>query len=166
MQEHSTKTIMHFPVLPGSDHTKKKASWKREKYRLYHAALASVLEYFAVVQRAGGISTYSAAHKEVKKFMPALVMVMQDIPEGQLLAGLYNSCKAQVPCRLCMMPGKDFHRTDRRAVAKARNFQECENARTRAITAIDAARAAGVADGTIGKAQMQLKQLSCKLLCT
>ena len=165
MQEHSTKTIMHFPVLPGSDYTKKKTSWKREKYRLYHAALATVLEYFAVVQRAGGISTYSAAHDAVKKFMPALVMVMQDIPEGQLLAGLYNSCKAQVPCRLCMMPGKNFHRTDERA-AKARNFEDCESARATAIAAIDAARAANISDGSIGKAQSELKAMSCKLLCT
>ena len=75
---------MHFPVLPGSDYIKKKAAWKREKNELYHFALLEVFKYFKAVEVAGGITTYSAAHGKKIKFMPMIVMFMQDIPEGQV----------------------------------------------------------------------------------
>jgi hypothetical protein len=92
--------------------------------------------------------------------MPLLIAVLQDTPEGQLLAGLYNSSNGSRPCKFCCLSGQHFN--DVHASGRSRKFTEDAGIRRRQIANLKAAQEAGARDGSITAARDKLKAESCK----
>jgi len=44
---------------------------------------------------------FQAGSDESEVFWPQLCIVVNDNPEGQLLAGIFDSMLAEFPCRVC-----------------------------------------------------------------
>lgn len=64
-------------------------------------------------------------------FYPVICCVINDNPEGQLLALVYNSAKAKFPCRTCWVHGHDFCDPDQGNIARLRTVAQDQESRLR-----------------------------------
>jgi hypothetical protein len=95
--------------------------------------------------------------------MIVLVAVLQDTPEGQLLAGLYNSANGSHPCRFCNCPGDEFH--DDLNNQTSRDFGRDSATRLMELSNLERALQANKKTGQVTKARNKLKSRSRKFGC-
>lgn len=107
------------PELQEPKELARKASFRDVKRFVYHEILRAILTSVAECQRNGGfkckrvrfilcfISCFllscieQAGMDEAQLFWPQICIVVNDNPEGQLLAGIYDNRLAAFPCRVC-----------------------------------------------------------------
>jgi len=95
--------------------------------------------------------------------MIVLVAVLQDTPEGQLLAGLYNSANGKHPCRFCNCPGAAMH--DDLGGKASRDFGRDSATRRLQLTKLERALTANKKTGLVTKARNELNSRSRKFGC-
>lgn len=109
------------PEIEAPQQVKKKKSFKAFKRKLYHEVVYEILRSVRQAQKSGGFRAMWRgrcalssliflplsgclglfSNQSLHRFMPFLCLIVNDNPEGQLLALVYNSAKAKFPCRCC-----------------------------------------------------------------
>ena len=91
---------MYMPSLKLTEKQSKDPKIKAFVRQTYHDILRIVTRPIRNAQREGGFVAMQDGVLRICR--PAICAIINDNPEGQLLAGVYGSMKAQLPCRMCM----------------------------------------------------------------
>ena len=95
------------PSLGGSTANTKRSKYKAYKRKLYHDFIRQGLASVRDAQRRKGFKCTYKGHNQL--FYPVICVVVNDNPEGQLLALVYGSANAQFPCRMCKISRDDLN---------------------------------------------------------
>lgn len=93
------RVVMYMPTLVGTEKDGKTAAFKSFKNVLYHGALYDALAPVREAQQRGGVIMSLCG--VLFKFMPYVVLVVNDNPEGNLLSNVKDSATTALPCRMC-----------------------------------------------------------------
>ena len=93
------RVVMYMPTLVGTEKCGKTAAFRAFKNVLYHGALYDALAPAREAQQRGGVIMSLCG--VLFKFMPYVVLVVNDNPEGNLLSNVKGSAKTALPCRIC-----------------------------------------------------------------
>jgi hypothetical protein len=129
------RLVGFMPALRGTKKQRENNMYKRTAAHVYHTAFAEILKSVAEMQKKGGGVFRIHGESKPRLLYPVVALVVQDLPEGHLLTGTYDSGNTPRPCISCFV-GVDEVANPRASCAAAKDRLRTANGMQSAITKV------------------------------